>query len=109
MGHHIYTEILGNGQVMLASSSSSSTGTFYKVIDISGNRINTIAFFEDYMGDNILPDGSKKPIYEYSIDLEMRLPDGTRSPNTTSSTVEVSKEQWEMMKRPFEDLRKNAP
>ena len=41
---------------MMASSSSSSTGTFYKIIDISGNRINTIAFFEDYMGDNILPD-----------------------------------------------------
>lgn len=109
LGYHIYTEILGNGQVMMASSSSSSTGTFYKVIDISGNRINTIAFFKDYMRDNILPNGSKEPMYEYSIDLEMRLPDGTRSPNTTSSTVEVSKEQWDMMKRPFEDLRKNAP
>jgi len=56
LGHHIYTEILGNGQVMMASSSSSSTGTY-----------------------------------------------------SASSTVEVSKEQWEMMKRPFENLRKNAP
>ncbi|NNJ28510.1 hypothetical protein [Lacrimispora defluvii] len=42
---HIYTEILGNGQVMMASSSASSSSTFYSVIDISGEPITTITFF----------------------------------------------------------------
>lgn len=106
---HIYTEILGNGQVMMASSSASSSATFYEVIDISGEPITTISFFKDYMGDVIIPNETKKPYFEYSINVEMRLPDGPDKLNTTSNRTDVTKEQWEMMKKPFDDLRENAP
>jgi hypothetical protein len=109
LDHHIYTEILGNGQVMMASSSSTSEATFYNVIDIFGEDISTVVFFEDYMGESILSDGTKVPKYLYSVEVRMRLPEGTRRPNNTISTIDVTKEQWDMMRKPFEDLRKNAP
>lgn len=109
LDHHIYTEILGNGQVMMASSSSTSEATFYNVIDIFGEDISTVVFFEDYMGESILSDGTKVPKYLYSVEVRMRLPDGTRRPNNTISSIDVTKEQWDMMKKPFDDLRENAP
>lgn len=109
LDQHIYTEILGNGQVMMSSQTSMRLTYFYSVIDIFGEDITTITFTEDYMGDSILPEGTRIPNYVYSINIEMRLPDGTRSPNSTISTTNVTKEQWDMMKKPFDDLRENAP
>ena len=76
---------------------------------LSGEPITTISFFKDYMGDVIIPNETKKPYFEYSINVEMRLPDGPDKLNTTSNRTDVTKEQWEMMKKPFDDLRENAP
>lgn len=106
---HIYTEILGNRQVMTASQTAMRTSYFYSVINILGEKISTVAFTEDYVGESILSDGTKKANFSYSVELRMSFLDGTKRPNRTTSTTEVTKEQWDMMKKPFDDLRKNAP
>ena len=105
----MYTEILGNGQIMTASYAFMRIAFFYHVINILGEYSSTFTFVENYMGESISSDGTKNNKFLYSIVVEMRLPVEKKYPNITSSTTYVTKEQWEMMKRPFEDLRKNAP
>ena len=109
LDNHMYTEILGNGQIMTASYASMRTAYFYHVINILGEYISTVTFIENYMGESILSDGTKNGNFLYSIVVEMRLPGQEKYPNFTSSTTEVTKEQWDMMKKPFDDLRENAP
>jgi len=38
-----------------------------------------------------------------------KIVDRRRSPNSTISTTDVTKEQWDMMMKPFDDLLENAP
>ena len=39
----------------------------------------------------------------------MRLPGDSEYPNNISSETDVTKEQWDRMKKPFDDLRENVP
>lgn len=109
LDYHMYTEILGNGQVMTFSQTAMSKNYFYSVIDILEENITTIGFLRDYNGKTVLSDGTEKIDYLYSIDVEMRLPGDSEYPNNISSETDVTKEQWDMMKKPFDDLRENAP
>ena len=109
LDNHMYTEILRNGQVMTASYASMRTAYFYHVVNILGEYISTVTFVENYMGESISSDVTENDNFLYSIVVEMRLPGQEKYPNITSSTTEVTKEQWDRIKKPFDELRDNAP
>lgn len=79
LGHLIYTEILGNEQVMMASSSSSSTGTFYKAIDISGNCINTMDLRNPFMSIQLI----WKCAYQMEQEVQILLVAQLKFPNNS--------------------------
>lgn len=92
VGLYTYTEILGDGQIMTRTSSAHRSTYFYDVM-VNGKGILTIVFEKELVGMLPLADGTDdRRIFEYRI-----------------NSVDVTKEQWDLLIEPLWELRKNSP
>lgn len=98
----MYTEILGNGQIMTVAQTSTRLSYQYQLIDSLGDVVTMISFDKDYIG-------KEEADFLYSIRFMVNAKSDMKDPNYKNSMIEITKEQWDSLIEPLMVLRKNAP
>lgn len=99
---HMYTEVLGNAQILKVAQTGTWISYQYNVINVVGEPVITIRFEKDFISGD-----EKSDIYSLVIDIN--LINSEKDKKRESYTVEVTKEQWDSLIEPLMELRKNAP
>lgn len=99
---NMYTEILGSGQIMTVSQTSTRTSYQYQLINSLGDVVTMVSFDKEY-------DGKEEADYLYSIRFMVNVKSDMKDANYKTSIVEVTKEQWDTLIEPLMVLRNNPP
>lgn len=99
---HMYTEVLGNAQILNVTQTGTRISYQYTIINVIGEPITKISFDKDFISGD-----ERSNIY--SLVTDINLINNGKDNKSEFYTVEVTKEQWDSLIEPLMELRKNAP